>query len=136
LEFAIAKVQENHEGLKINGARQRVAHTDGVNLLKDNINCIQETQKPLRRLVYCKCSESWYLLMSQQQIQEKNYDRKIANKPFENVVKLKYLGLTLITFYSRENEVKGKGKVVLVQSQRHSQAVGLQRHLLLIWFVY
>ena len=51
LEFANAKVQENHEGLKINGTRQRVAYTDGVNLLKDNINSIQETQKPLRRLV-------------------------------------------------------------------------------------
>jgi len=38
----------------------------------------------------------------------KNYDRKIANKSFENVVNLKYLRLTLIRFYLRENEVKGK----------------------------
>jgi hypothetical protein len=132
LEFAIAKVQENHEGLKINGTRQRVAYTDGVNLVKDYINSIQEIQNPLRRLVYCKCSESWYLLMSQQQNTGKNYDRKIAYKSFENVVKLKCFGLTLTTFYSQENEVRGKGKVVLVQPQRHSHAGGLQHQLFLI----
>jgi len=38
----------------------------------------------------------------------KNYDRKIANKSSENVVNLKYLRLTLITFYSRDNEVKDR----------------------------
>ena len=43
LESAIAKVQQNHEKVKINGTRHRVAYTDGVNLLKDNINSIQET---------------------------------------------------------------------------------------------
>jgi len=45
-EYAIAKVQENH-GLKINGTCQLVAYTDGINLLKDNINSTQETQNPL-----------------------------------------------------------------------------------------
>jgi hypothetical protein len=51
LQYAIAKVQENQEGLKINGTRQLVAYTDGVNLLKDNINSMKKTHKPLRKLV-------------------------------------------------------------------------------------
>lgn len=76
--------------------------------------------------------------MSQQQnTGEKEQGRKIVNKSFETVVKFKYLGLTLTTFYSQKNEVKGNGKVVLVQPQRHThthtQEVGLQYHLFLIW---
>jgi len=49
--------------------------------------------------------------MSQQQNTGKIYDGQIANKSFENVIKFKYLGLTLTTSYSQENEVKGKGNV-------------------------
>jgi hypothetical protein len=67
----------------------------------------------LRKLVPAHVSATEY---------RKNYDRKIANKSFKYVVKLKYLGLILTMFYSQENEVKAKGKVVLVQPQRHSQA--------------
>jgi hypothetical protein len=46
LEFDIRKVQENQTGLKLNGTHQLVAYADDVNLLGDNIDTINKTQKP------------------------------------------------------------------------------------------
>jgi hypothetical protein len=40
LEYAITKVQEIQLGLKLNGTRQRLAYADGVNLLGDNLDVI------------------------------------------------------------------------------------------------
>jgi hypothetical protein len=47
LEYAIRKVQENQVGLKLNGTHQLLAHTDGVNLLGDNIDTIKKNMETL-----------------------------------------------------------------------------------------
>jgi hypothetical protein len=41
LEYAIRKIQENQEELKLNGTHQLLAYTDDVNLLGDNIDMIK-----------------------------------------------------------------------------------------------
>jgi hypothetical protein len=54
LEYDIRNVQENQEGLKLNGTPQLLAYTDEVNLLEDNINTTRKNKEALillRRLI-------------------------------------------------------------------------------------
>jgi hypothetical protein len=43
-EYVIRKIEENHAGMKLNGAHQLLVYADDVNLLGHNIDTIYKTQ--------------------------------------------------------------------------------------------
>jgi hypothetical protein len=47
LEYAIRRVKENQEGLKVNGTHQFLAYADDVSIVEENIDTIQKNTKAL-----------------------------------------------------------------------------------------
>jgi len=47
LELAIRSVQVNHDGLKLNGTHQLLAHADDVNILGGSIHAVKENAEAL-----------------------------------------------------------------------------------------
>jgi sorting nexin-29 len=113
LEYAIRRVQENQEGLILNGTHQLLAYADDVNIVGENIDTIHENIKALldaRKEVGLEGNpeKTKYMLVSRCQKAGQRQSIKIGNRSFESMAKFKYQGTTLTDQNCIHEEIKSR----------------------------
>jgi hypothetical protein len=97
----------------ISSYKKGMVYVDDVNLLGDSVNTIKQNIETLLEAsrdigLEINAEKTKHMIMSRHPNSGQNQNIRIANESFGNVVKLKYLGMTLTNQNDIHDEIKSR----------------------------